>query len=226
MESLRRKFGRGVVPLQIPVGEEKSFKGTVDLVGWSPTSTRGDSASDGPIPEDLAARAAEEHEKLVEMVAEGDDDAHGEVLRAGHARSGRHPAGAPEGNRRAQDLPRSSARRRPRRSACGAILDACATLLPSPEGTKVTGVGKDGKPVEVVTDEKEHAVAQVFKTVSDPFAGRISYMRVRSGHFPVRRDLLERDSKGVPERFSGLFLPQGKEHVNVPEAQAPATSSP
>jgi elongation factor G len=99
------------------------------------------------------------------------------------------------------------------------ILDACATLFPSPEGTKVEGIGKDGKPVEVICDDKGHAVAQVFKTVSDPFAGRISYLRVRSGHFQSDGTYWNA-SKSVPERFSGLFLPQGKEHVNVPEARA------
>ena len=99
------------------------------------------------------------------------------------------------------------------------ILDACATLFPSPEGTKVEGVGKDGKPVEIVCDEKGHAVAQVFKTVSDPFAGRISLPPRRSGHFQSDGTYWNA-TKSAPERFSGLFLPQGKEHVNVPEAQA------
>ena len=63
------------------------------------------------------------------------------------------------------------------------ILDACVALLPSPESRRDEGVGKDGKPVVVFCNEKDHAVAQVFKTVSDPFAGRISYLRVLAGHF-------------------------------------------
>jgi len=55
--------------------------------------------------------------------------------------------------------------------------------------------------------------------VSDPFAGRISYLRIRSGHFQSDGTYWNA-TKSVPERFSGLFLPQGKEHVNVPEARA------
>ena len=98
------------------------------------------------------------------------------------------------------------------------ILDACVALLPSPEGRKVEGTGKDGKPVMVFCNEKDHAVAQVIKTVSDPFAGRISYLRVFAGHFQSDGNYWN-STKGVHERFSGLFLPQGKEHVNVPEAQ-------
>ena len=99
------------------------------------------------------------------------------------------------------------------------ILDACVALLPSPESRKTEGTGKDGKPVMVFTNEKDHAVGQVFKTVSDPFAGRISYVRVLAGHFQSDGNYWNA-SKGAHERFSGLFLPQGKEHVNVPEARA------
>ena len=55
--------------------------------------------------------------------------------------------------------------------------------------------------------------------MSDPFAGRISYLRIRSGHFQSDGTYFNA-TRGIPERFSGLFLPQGKEHVNVPEAKA------
>jgi elongation factor G len=99
------------------------------------------------------------------------------------------------------------------------ILDACVALFPSPEGTTVEGTGKDGKPVRVFCNEKDPAVGQIFKTVSDPFAGRISYLRVLAGHFQSDGSYWNA-TRGIHERFSGLFLPQGKEHVNVPEARA------
>ena len=218
MESLHRKYGRGVVPLQIPVGEEKAFRGTVDLVRMESHLHEGGRRVDGPIPEDLSDRAHEEHEKLVEMVAEGDDA----LMEKFFAQGTLDPADMVPG------LKKEIAARKLFPVFCAAsslgigtlrILDACATLIPSPEGTKIEGIGKDGKPIEVICDEKGHAIAQVFKTVSDPFAGRISYLRVRSGHFQSDGTYWNA-SKSVPERFSGLFLPQGKEHVNVPEARA------
>ena len=218
MESLRRKYGRGVVPLQIPVGEEKSFRGTVDLVRMESHLHEGGRRVDGPIPDDLSARAHEEHEKLVEMVAEGDDTLMEKFFAQGTLEPGDLVPG----------LKKEIAARKLFAVFCTSsaqgigvlrVLDACVALFPSPEGTKVEGTGKDGKPVEVVADEKGHAVAQVFKTVSDPFAGRISYLRVRRGHFQSDGTYWNA-SKSGPERFSGLFLPQGKEHVNVPEARA------
>jgi elongation factor G len=218
MESLHHKYGRGVVPLQIPVGEEKSFRGTADLVRMESHLHEGGRRVDGPIPDDLSARAHEEHEKLVEMVAEGDDTLMEKFFAQGTLEPGDLVPGLKKEIAARKLFPVFCAS-----SAQGIgvlrVLDACVALFPSPEGTKVEGTGKDGKPVEVVTDEKGHAVAQVFKTVSDPFAGRISYLRVRRGHFQSDGTYWNA-SKSVPERFSGLFLPQGKEHVNVPEARA------
>jgi elongation factor G len=218
VEALHKKFGRGVVPLQIPVGEEKAFRGTVDLVRMEAHIHEDGKRVDGPIPEELAERAKSEHEHLVETVAEGEDD----LMEKFFA----------QGTLEAQDilpgLKREIVERKVFPVFCASsaqgigvlrILDACVALLPSPEGQKAEGTGKDGKPVVLFHNEKDPAVAQVFKTVSDPFAGRISYLRVLSGH--IQSDgTYWNATKGVPERFSGLFLPQGKEHVSLPEARA------
>jgi elongation factor G len=218
VEGLQKKFGRGVLPLQIPVGEEKAFRGTVDLVRMEAHIQEGGKRVDGPIPDDLAERAKAEHERLVETVAEGEDD----LMEKFFA----------QGTLEAQDilpgLKREIVERKVFPVFCASsslgigvlrILDACVALLPSPEGRKTDATGKDGKPTVLFSNEKDPAVAQVFKTVSDPFAGRISYLRVLSGHFQSDGTYWNA-TKGTPERFSGLFLPQGKEHVSVPEAKA------
>ena len=218
MEALHKKFGRGVVALQIPVGEEKAFRGTVDLVRMESHVHEGGKRVDGAIPADLAERAKAEHEALVEAVAEGEDD----LMEKFFAQGTLEPQDILPG------LKREIIERKIFPVLCASsslgigtmrILDACVALLPSPEARKEEGVGKDGKPVVVFCNEKDQAVAQVFKTVSDAFAGRISYLRVLAGHFQSDGTYWNA-SKGAPERFSGLFLPQGKEHVGVSEARA------
>ncbi len=218
MESLHKKFGRGVVSLQIPIGEERGFQGTVDLVRMEAHLHENGKRVDGPIPDALAARAKEEHESLVEMVAEGEDALMEKFFAQGTLEPGDLVPGLKEEIAARKIFPVLCAS-----SALGIgvvrIMDACVALLPSPEGRIVEGTGKDGKPVRVFCNEKDPAVAQVFKTVSDPFAGRISYLRVYSGHFQSDGSYWNA-SRGTAERFSGLFLPQGKEHVNVSEARA------
>jgi elongation factor G len=218
IESLQKRFGRGVVSLQIPIGEEKSFRGTVDLVRMKGHLHENGKRTEGPIPPDLADRAKAEHEKLVEMVAEGEDELMEKFFAAGTLEASDIVPGLKKEIAARSIFPVLCTS-----SALGIgvvrVLDACVALLPSPEGSTVTGTGKDGKDVKVFTNEKDHAVAQVFKTVSDPFAGRISYFRVRSGHFQSDGSYWN-STRGVPERFSGLFLPQGKEHVSVSEARA------
>ncbi len=218
LESLQKKFGRGAVSLQIPVGEEKPFRGTVDLVRMEAHFHEGGKRLDGPIPAEFGDRAKAEHEKLVEMVAEGEDELMEKFFAQGTLEASDILPGLKKETAERKVFPVLCAS-----SALGIgalrILDACVDLLPSPEGSTAEGTGKDGKPVRVFTNEKDHAVAQVFKTVSDPFAGRISYFRVLSGHFQSDGNYWNA-TRGTPERFSGLFLPQGKEHVNVPEVRA------
>jgi len=218
VEALTKKFGRGVVPLQIPIGEEKSFRGTVDLVRMEAHLVENGKRVDAPIPPDLAERAKAEHEHLVESVAEGEDELMEKFFAQGTLDAADIVPGLKKEIAARKVFPVMATS-----SALGIgvirLLDACEALLPSPEGTTVTGTGKDGKEVKVFTNEKDHAVGQVFKTISDPFAGRITFLRVRSGHFQSDGSYWNA-SRGVPERFSGLFLPQGKEHVSVSEARA------
>jgi elongation factor G len=218
MDSLQKRFGRGVVSLQIPVGEERAFRGTVDLVRMESHIHEGGKRVDGAIPEDLLERAKEEHEKLVELVAEGEDG----LMEKFFAQGTLDPSDLLPG------LRSEVAERKIFPVLCASsslgigelrILDACVAILPSPEGGTVEATGKDGKPAKIFTNEKDSAVAQIIKTVSDPFAGRISYLRIRSGHFQSDGTYFNA-TRGIPERFSGLFLPQGKEHVNIPEAKA------
>jgi elongation factor G len=218
VEGLTKKFGRGVVPLQIPIGEEKSFRGTVDLVRMEAHLIENGKRVDAPIPPDLAERAKAEHEHLVESVAEGEDELMEKFFAQGTLDAADIVPGLKKEIAARKVFPVMATS-----SALGIgvirLLDACVALLPAPEGSTVTGTGKDGKEIKVFTNEKDHAVGQVFKTISDPFAGRITFLRVRSGHFQSDGSYWNA-SRGVAERFSGLFLPQGKEHVSVSEARA------
>ncbi len=91
VESLRAVFGRTVVPIQLPVGEEKAFRGVVDLVSmkaWVPAPDAGGKAAESDVPADLATAAQQAREALIEMVAEADDSLMETILRRRHAHAG------------------------------------------------------------------------------------------------------------------------------------------
>ena len=218
VEALRKKFGRGVVPLQIPVGEEKGFHGTVDLVRMEAHVHEDGKRSDGPIPADLAERAKAEHEALVEAVAEGEDD----LMEKFFAQGTLEPQDILPGLKREiverkifPVLCASSS------SGIGAmrILDACVALLPSPRGPQGGGRRQGRQARRGLLQRKgprrrpglQDGVRSLRGTHLVPARPRRA--------LPVRRQLLELD-QSAHERFSGLFLPQGKEHVSVPEAHA------
>ena len=88
LDSLQQVFGRGVVPIQLPIGSEKSFRGVMDLVAMKALMYTPDGdgkAKIEEIPADLAEEAKAAHEALVEMVAEGDDELMQEFFDEGHA---------------------------------------------------------------------------------------------------------------------------------------------
>ena len=215
---LQKKFGRGVLALQIPVGSEKSFHGTIDLVRMEAHLLEDGKRKDEAIPEEYRERAEVEHKNLVEMVAEGED----------HLMEKFFANGTLDASDLLPGLQEEVSERKVFPVMCVSanleigvlrLLDACVALLPSPDGTSVAAKDKDGKDVLVKGDDTATPLAQVFKTISDPFSGRITYFRVFSGTFKSDGTYWN-SSRSAPERFSGLFLPQGKEHVVVPELRA------
>ena len=110
LESLVSAFGRLVVPVQIPIGSEKSLKGVVDLVtmkAYTYDMGGNGKGKEGPIPAELEAAAKEAHEKLVEIVAEGKDELMEEFFDKGHHRRRTPDPRAARGHQGRQDFSRA-----------------------------------------------------------------------------------------------------------------------
>src|SRR6185295_11785896 len=99
------------------------------------------------------------------------------------------------------------------------LLDSIVAYLPSPADRPFKGTGKDGTEVQRPADEKAPAAAFVWKTVADPFAGRITMFRVVSGAFKSDSTVTNK-TKDTAERLGGIVLLQGKTQTSVPEIKA------
>jgi elongation factor G len=225
LESVQQVFGRGVVPIQLPIGAEKSFRGVVDLVAMKALlyTPDGDGrAKIEEIPADLADAAKEAHEKLVEMVAEGDDKLMEEFFEKGTLPVEDLLLGLRLAvqARRIFPLMVSSALHN---IGSDAILNSLVQIFPDPAARgKVSGssepAGK-GQPVERAVRDSEPVSIFIFKTFSDPFAGRISYFKVMSG--VLKNDAtLANFTHGTSERLQHVQVMQGKTGVEAPEMHA------
>jgi elongation factor G len=224
MESIHETFGRMAVPVQIPVGSERDFRGVVDLIRMKAYLYEPGGKGAGKeqaIPAELADAAQAAHEKLVEAVAEGKDSLMEEFFETGTL---------PE-EHLAQGLREQMAEDRIFPVVCASstqnigtdlILHFVRDYFPSPsEHAKIAPLHahQDQKEVTREMTDSEPAAIYAFKTVADPFSGRISFFRVMSGVLK-NDDNLTNPRSGSAERLSHIGCPQGKTIEPVTELHA------
>jgi elongation factor G len=218
LESLHAVFGRGVVPIQLPIGEEKYFKGIVDLVTMKAYTFADGKPSEAPLPGDVEGAAQKAREALTEMVAEADDALMEKFFDAGTLTQEELVAGLKRGVAAAKIFPLvlTSATVN---IGMQPLLDAIVSYVPSPADRPLTAKNADGDLVEIPTKDAGPTAAFVWKTVADPFAGRITLFRVISG--TLKSDAtVHNATKDSPERLGHLLVVQGKTQTNVNEIKA------
>jgi elongation factor G len=222
IESLRGVFGRTVIPIQLPIGEERGFKGIVDLVAmkaWTFPADGSGKATEAPVPGDLEAAAQTAREALIEMVAEADDSLMEKFFDAGTLTQEELVGGLKRGVAAGRVYPVVCT------SATANIgiqplLDAILTYVPSPAERPFRAQAKsDDDVVQVEASDSAPAAAFVWKTVADPFAGRITLFRVVQGTLKAD-STLQNLTRTTPERLGSLTLLQGKTQTTVPEIKA------
>jgi len=221
LASLQQVFGRGVVPIQLPIGSDKSFRGVVDLIAMKALTYAPDGdgkAKIGEIPDELAEDAKKAHEALVELVAEGDDELMQEFFDKGTLPIEDLKKGLREAVLAKRILPvlLSSALHN---IGSDAILNFVAEIFPSPafRGKLAGHASPDGKgDVDRKIADSEPVSLFVFKTVADPFAGRINYFKVMSG--VLKNDAtLTNFNRSLQERFQHVQVMEGKTATAVTE---------
>jgi len=224
MESLTSAFGRTVVPVQLPIGSEKSFTGVVDLVkmqAYTYEMGGNGKATVGPIPDNLAEQAKAAHERLVELVAEGDDVLMEEFFDKGTIAEEHIIGGLHNAIREDKIFPVLFA------SGLGnmgtdEVLDFIVDYLPTAvERGTVTAAPtpNNGEPATRKISDSEPLSLYVFKTISDPFSGRITYFKVYSG--VLKNDAtLQNFTRNTSEKFAHIASMQGKTAVPVNELHA------
>ncbi len=225
LASVQEVFGRRVVPVQLPIGAEKNFRGVVDLLTMKALVYKPDGdgrAAVEEIPAEMADDAKQAHEALVEMVAEGDDKLMEEFFEKGTLPIEDLVLGLREAfrDRRVFPVLASSALHN---IGSDAILNLLVDVFPAPDarGT-ASGTSEPsgkGEAIERKIADREQLSVFVFKTLSDPFSGRITYFKVMSGVLKNDATLTNFTHAGA-ERFQHIQVMQGKVATAVTELHA------
>ena len=217
LESLKGSFGPHAVATEIPIGKEHDVTGVIDLIDMKAYTYEGDSkdnCKEIPIPEELQEQAQEYREKLMDEVAEvsdelmeryleGEEISHGEIVQAlknGVTNGTLFPVTCGVATKNL---------------ATNRLLDALVEDLPSPVKKGAFHAGDR----DIAAEDDGEAIAFVFKTLADDFAGKINLMRVYHGVISPDSQLFNTRAH-VKERMGQLLVPQGKEMGHADELGA------
>ena len=210
IETIKDKLKANVVPLEIPIGSEENFVGVVDLVSMKATIYKNDLGTDievTDIPEDLVDLAEEYREKLLDSVAEHDEDLMMKYL---------------EGEEITEEEIKKAIRKGTINLAinpvlCGSayknkgvqpLLDAIIDYMPSPlDIPPMKGIDPKNEEVEIErkADDNEPFSALAFKIVADPYVGKLAYFRVYSGQLDSG-SYVYNSTKGKRERVGRILM--------------------
>lgn len=216
LNQLREQFSATFVPIQLPIGAQSSFRGYVDLISMK--AYLGDKAEEAEIPAELQGQAAELRQSMMETAAEADDELVMKYLEGEELTEDEIRRGLALATRAGQIVP----------VLCGsalqnvgvaALIDAIVAYLPDPAARPVVGTNPVTQEEErLQADAAQPVAALVFKTLADPFVGKLTYFRVYSG-------VLSSDSRvynanrGAEERLGQLYMVRGKEQIPVREVR-------
>ncbi len=216
LEALRTKFDARFVPIQLPIGAQAAFRGVVDLIEMKAYLADGQEAE---VPPEMRAAAEAARTEMMEFAAEVDDELMLKYLDGEELTNDEIRRALAEGSARGEFvlvLTGSATKN----VAIPQLLDAIVAYLPDPTRVPRTAVNlATNEEVSLTADPNGPLVVQVFKTLADPFVGKLSYLRVYSG--TLYSDSRVWNSRAnEEERIGQLYMVRGKEQSPIPTIKA------
>ncbi|HEY7123176.1 MAG TPA: elongation factor G [Ktedonobacterales bacterium] len=206
LESLQNQFGKKVVALQLPIGEQAGFKGVINLVSRKAYTFDGNKVQEGPIPADLEAQVTRYREQLIESAVESDDDLMSKYLEGEELSQAEVESAVKAGTSSGGLVP----------VLCGStaknigiqtVLDAIIEFLPGAASAKTAA------------EANGNLAAFVYKTTADPTRGLITFFRVYGGSLKSDSHVWNARTS-TDERIGQLLLVRGKMQENATEVAA------
>ena len=207
--ALQERFGRHLVPVHLPVGAESSLSGVINVLD-----------PDSDVPAGYESQFEEARERLIEAVAEIDDDLADKYLEGEEITQDEMLTGVKQGLMEGTLVPILAGA--PLKGiGVNEFMDFAVAYLPSPADAPAVSARTAGsdETTDIECDSDGPLAALVFKTAADPFVGKLSYFRVYSGVFKSDSQL-QNANRGEGERIGQVFEVRGREQDSVPELAA------
>src|SRR5918998_2300019 len=223
LDSARSTFSRAIVPFTLPIGQEANFRGVVDIVHMKAYEFKDGKAREIDIPAEGRDLVDKERKRLIEVIAESDDALMEKYFETDTLPEEDIVAGIPRAIAASRLCPVFAASSSTLVGLSN-VLDGIIDYAPAPntheaEHGHTAAEADGGQPATRKYDAAEPFSAYVFRTVADPFAGRINVLKVISGH--VKADAnAQNTTRGTAERLGALHSMQGKQLDKVEEANA------
>ena len=224
IETIIDRLGANPIPMQIPIGFEASFKGVIDLLSMKAIIWEDDLGKEPlvtDVPADLAAQVEEARAKMVEKIAELDDDLIHKFLESQEITVPELKAALRKGviaNKATPVFCGSSLKNK----GVQVMLDAVVDYLPSPADKPTISASEPGNPenaFDIQTVDDAPLSALVFKIVTDPYVGRLAYIRVYSGVLS-QGQTVQNSTKGRKERIGRLLRMHADRREDITEIRA------
>jgi elongation factor G len=209
IQMMKDRLKANAVPIQLPIGREDNFRGIVDLVEKKAVfylDDLGKVLDEEPIPDDMSDIVDEYRNKLIEAVAEYDEEIMSKYIEGEEPSAEEIRAGIRKGTISASMIPVTCGSSY-RNKGVQQLLDAIVYYMPSPlDIPPIRGVSPDGETeIDRPADDDEPFSALAFKIVTDPFVGRLCYFRVYSGKLSTGSYILN-STKNKKERIGRILL--------------------
>lgn len=222
VQMMKDRLKANAIPIQLPIGKEDSFKGIIDLVTMKAIfylDDLGTVLDEEPIPEDMIEIAEKYRTDLLEAVAEQDEDLMEKYLSGEELTEEEIRAGIRKATIAVQMIPVTCGSSY-RNKGVQKLLDAVVDYLPSPvDIPPITGVSPDDPEAEVTrtADDDAPLSALAFKVMTDPYVGKLCFLRVYSGRMNAG-SYVYNSTKGRKERIGRLLLMHANHREDIDTA--------
>ncbi len=219
LQTLKDKYGTRVTVLQLPIGQGLNFKGIYDVIEKKAYAFDGKKVKEMEAPADIAAKAEEIREAIIENAAENDEALMEKFFEGEELSKDDILKGLKVGIASGDVVPVFLGAGGPNLGV-SLLLDNIVSFMPSPDkAIRVAGKTPKGDEIEYTADAAQPFAAQVYKTVADPFVGTLSVFKILGGELTAGQ-AIKNANTGKSEKFGQIYVMSGKKQISVEKLSA------